>query len=82
MLYDIGTIMNTETDSNWIDRSLSDVLDETDRRTYYNDRYRQPPKLTRRQAAEAEAEERRQQFIRWLMTDKFGEFRPFADRTL
>lgn len=63
---------------NTFDRPLSEILDITDHDYYARDPHRQPPKLTRRQAAEAEAEERRQQFIRWLMIDKFGEFNPLA----
>lgn len=59
-------------DDAWRDRSLSEILARDDFRTYYQDKTRLPPKLTRKQAAEADREERHQKFVLWLMTDRYG----------
>lgn len=57
------------------DRPLSEILDHD---YYARDPHRQRPKLTRKQAAAAEREEREMQFLIWCMIDRFGEYSPFA----
>ena len=57
------------------DRPLSEILDHD---YYAKDPHRQRPKLTRKQAAAAEKEERETAFYIWCMISRYSDYCPFA----